>query len=416
VTACWVDHAIRPEAELAEERAFVEGLCSRLGVNLVVEGAARGQIEAAAKASGGVEAAARDFRYGALERARARTRCDVVLTGHNADDFIETMVMRFCSGSGTAGLRGIPATSGRVHRPLLGVSKADILAYLDAMGLSYRMDSTNASDDYLRNRVRHDVVPSLLSVFPSLGASLRTVAAKAGLDEDALAGSAESLAADGPATGRDRALDGAAFDAAPVAVRTRALYGLCGPLGTDRLPWRLVLAAASSSKARGRLASGAGVEFVRDGGLIRAASAGGAPAPDPVARGFGFLARGTGDYRIGKAGACRIYSAEGPGGLRADSFSWPVWVRSRRAGDALRTRGGNKMIDSLAAELGIPAAKRDDIPIIEDVDGIVAFLASRVGGRDVYRRNDALSGVPAPGYLVFDMDLKGVSLTDAIRR
>jgi len=74
------------------------------------------------------------------------------------------------------------------------------------------------------------------------------------------------------------------------------------------------------------------------------------------------------------------------------------------------------MLDSLAPQLGIPAAKPDDIPIIEDVDGIVAFLASRVGGRDVYRRNDALSGVPAPGYLVFDMDLKGVSLTDAIRR
>ncbi len=422
VRACWVDHAIRPEAELVEEREFVEGLCAGLGAGLVVESAERGRILADAKAAGGVEAAARNFRYEALERARARARCDVILTGHNSDDFLETMIMRFCSGSGIAGLRGIPAASGRVRRPLLGVTKADILAYLGSMGLSYRTDSTNASDDYLRNRVRHDIVPALLSVFPSLRASLCTLARKASLDEEALDGFADALAAGGP----DLGLDGAAFDAAPIAVRTRALYGLCASLGPDRLPWRLVLAAASVEKPRGRLASGAGVEFVRDGDLIRARAAEGAHGSrtaaeealcsDSTARGFGFLARGTGEYRIGKAGACRIYSADGPEGLRADSFSWPVWVRSRRTGDAVRTRGGYKTLDSLAAELGIPAALRDEIPVIEDADGIVAFLASRFGGRDAYRRNDALPVVPAGGYLIFDVDLKGVSLTDAIRR
>jgi len=226
--------------------------------------------------------------------------------------------------------------------------------------------------------------------------------------------------ADGP----DRGLDAAAFDVAPVAVRTRALYGLCGPFGAERLPWRLVHAAASSGKANGRLASGAGVEFVRSGELISAKAADGAHGSRSVAedvvvagsgtRGFGFFARGAGEYRIGKAGSCRIYSSHNPEGLRLDSFSWPLWVRSRRAGDALRTCGGNKTLDSLAAELGICVSRREEIPVIEDVDGIVAFLASRVGGRDVYRRNDALVGVPVGGYMVFDMDLKGVSRTDAI--
>ncbi|OHD23607.1 MAG: tRNA lysidine(34) synthetase TilS [Spirochaetes bacterium GWB1_59_5] len=422
IVACWVDHGIRPVEELVSERGFVQGLCGGLGIDLVVETVARGDIARAAGIEGGVEAAARRFRYEALERARDTSSCDIVLTGHTNDDFLETMVMRFCSGAGTAGLRGIPPSSGRVERPLLGVTKAGVLAYLESLGQSFRVDSTNETDDYLRNRVRHDLLPALLSVFPSLRTTLSTVAAKARLDEAALSSLAEGLQVAG--AGEERAIDAVAFDGAPLAVRTRALYRLSGSSSAERLPWRLVLAAAASKKTSGRLASGAGVQFIRGDDRIVVASAHGSHRSRAMAAqtdsggaavaGFSVLATGTGEYRIGKAGTCTIYSVGQTRGLRLDSFSWPLWIRSRRAGDSIQTCGGLKMVDSLASELRIAVSRRATLPVVEDVNGIVAVLGSWCGSRDIYRRNDSLATIPATGFLV--IDLKGATFTDAVRR
>ncbi len=422
LAACWVDHALRPAAELSDERSFVMELCRRIAVPLLIEEASRGEILGIARDSGGIESAARIFRYAALERARISSGCGSVLTGHTEDDFVETMVMRFCTGSGTAGLRGIPEANGHIVRPLLGVSKNQIYAYLASKGQRYRTDSTNASDDYLRNKVRHEVLPVLLSVFPSLRASLGMVSIKAGLDEAALAGMADSLLVPAPSgCAISVAVDTRRFDKATVSVRIRALYRLSLRVVSGRLPWRLVKAAAISARLSGRLASGCGIEFVREGSFLLARpferNHEGGRAMDAGATagaGFGFLVDGPGEYRIGKAGICRIYFAGQAPGLRLDAFSWPLWIRSRRPGDSIRTGAGSKMVDSLLSETAIPAGLRDSVPLVEDRGGVVALLGSAAGGRDVYRRNDSLAGVPASGFLV--MDMEGAAVTDAIRR
>lgn len=417
VRACWVDHAIRPEAELDAELAFVTELCDGLGVRLMLERAARGRIEADSRTHGGLEAAARKFRYEALERARTASACEFVLTGHNADDRLETLIMRFCSGAGTAGLRGIPAAQGRLRRPLLEVPKASIYAYLSEEGLGYRVDSTNTTDVYLRNRVRHELVPAMLAVFPNLGSSLATLAEKAAIDEEALDAYACALL-DDDTPGR---LSSTAFQTAPLAVRIRALYTLAGVSGEDRLPWRLVAAAARSTRPEGRLASGAGFQFIREGGALLVEAAGGSNASrgleeelpaGPDSAGFCLVAPGFGEYRIGKAGFCRIYSATEAPGLRVDSFSWPLCLRGRRPGDAIHSSGGRKKLDDLASGMGVSAPLRDRLVVLEDRSGIVAVLGAFLGGRDVYRRNDHLVGVPAALYAVFD--LKGVAFTDAV--
>ena len=74
------------------------------------------------------------------------------------------------------------------------------------------------------------------------------------------------------------------------------------------------------------------------------------------------------------------------------------------------------MVDSLLSEMAIPSCLRDSVSLVEDRAGIVALLGSKAGGRDVFRRNDNLAGVPASGYLVVEMDLEGAAVTDAIRR
>jgi tRNA(Ile)-lysidine synthase len=412
VYACWVDHGIRPEDEIALERVFVEGLCADLGVELAVEAAGRGTLQSAAHKDGGIEAAARRFRYESLERARLGFGCDAILTGHTADDCIETMVMRFCTGSGTAGLRGIPARNGAIFRPLLGVGKADVLHYLEYRGQAYRTDSTNLGVDYLRNRVRRDVLPSLLSVFPSLGASLGTVAGKLALDEEALAAAAAALLAD------SRGIDAGLFDRAPVAVRTRALHLIAAHLGTGRLSGSLVLAAARSAAHSGTLSAGSGIEFARENGLIVARARTGYPSTysGPEASGYSLVARVPGAYRIGTDMVITIYSTGKADGPRGVSCAWPVCIRSRRPGDSITLRCGHKMVDALLSEYGIRRSVRDILPVVEDCLGVAAVLCSCAGGRDVFRDDDVPgesrdhSGV-SMDYCVFDV--KGAVLTDA---
>lgn len=429
VAACWVDHGLRPVDEIAEEKDFVLKTCAGLGVPLLVKTAARGQIEARAKAEGGIESAARRFRYESLETARVESRSDIVLTGHTSDDFIETMVMRLCTGSGSAGLRGIPSVSGTIRRPMLSVSKVEVLQYLASLGRTYKTDSTNAGCDYLRNKVRHIVLPSLCAVFPSLGSSLATLAQKARLDDSALEGLAHSLISMSSADAMEpdvAYIEADAFDASPLAVKTRALYALCPPGENERIPWRLILAAATAAagKASGRLASGAGLEFVKEGGRVMVRPLDGShgsrsksedgPGHQTGATGYSLFAPGFGTYRIGKAVVCRIYSALQSPGLRLDAFSWPLCIRSRRSGDALAIKGGHKSLDAIASEQRINAGRRDEIVVIEDCAGIVGVLMSACGGRDSYRHNDELQTVRSTGFMVLEM--KGVSLHDAIRR
>jgi len=411
VAACWVDHGLRPRIELELEERLVATLCDRLGVRLHVQRCEPGSLARAASASGGIEAAARAFRYEALERARRELSSDLILTGHNADDLVETMLMRLCTGSGSSGLRGIPRLRGRVGRPFLRVGRQDILAYLDGHGLAYSSDSTNASDDYLRNRVRHHVVPPLQDAFPGLRTALALAAEKAALDDEALEELASGLVvASEPGA---PSLDAAAFDEAHVAVRARALYRLCLAAGRSRTPWRLVLAAARSGKRSGCLASGAGIDFLRraDRVLVQATERQAtSEAVGPWSRGFSLVASGFGVYRIGKELECTIYSRDRAPGLRLDAFDWPLCIRSRRPGDSIHASGGRKMLDDLATE-SRPGALPDIV--MEDVRGVVAWLPRGDAAAATYRSNDGLSA-KACAYL--GLDLKGAIESDAIRR
>lgn len=387
--ACWVDHGIRPEGELAGERRFVQEACGRLGMALAIREIPRGRIAARAGDTG-TEDAARRERYAALEDERRAGAWDAILTAHTADDMAETMVMRFFSGSAAAGLRGIPAVRDRLFRPFLAVGKAELLAWLAERGLGYRVDSTNETDEYLRNRVRHELLPAIARVFPGYRKALDALAAKARADEDALASAAYRLVSpSGPGVGIEIGL----FLAAPVAVRERALYILAdavpGQEEGRRLSWRLVSQAASAKQRPGRaaiLASGAGLEVVSDGANVRVRAR--REANSPYATGFSFIAYGAGIYRIAKDCSFEVYYAGT--GLRTDAFSWPIVVRGRRPGDEIRCSGGTKRLDVALAELGVPAVRRDTVPVVEDRDGLVAILASAEGCRDLYRRNDGL--------------------------
>jgi tRNA(Ile)-lysidine synthase len=161
--AAHLNHQLREDS--AADEAFVVRLCRQLGIVCEV---GRARIDPA-EAGDGLEAAARRARYEFLEEAAGRAGARYVVTAHTADDQAETILHRILRGTGLRGLAGMsrvrPLGPATLIRPLLGFSRAELLAYLDDLGQPYRRDASNDDLRFTRNRLRHDVLPQLARQF-----------------------------------------------------------------------------------------------------------------------------------------------------------------------------------------------------------------------------------------------------------
>lgn len=176
LSAVHIQHNLRGEESLRDED-FCQKLCEKTGVPLTIIPVDVKSRAAEQKPS--TETAARECRYAAFETIP----CDHIATAHTASDQLETVLFRMARGTGLKGLCGIPPVRGRFIRPLLNVTREEILAYLHEHTVSYVTDSTNLSDDYSRNFIRHTIVPPLLEL--NAGTLQNTVRMTASLREDA---------------------------------------------------------------------------------------------------------------------------------------------------------------------------------------------------------------------------------------
>lgn len=152
-------------AESDRDEAFVRTLCGRLGVECVVKHFDTTGYAAQTKQS--IEMAARELRYRWFDELLEQHDLPCVAVAHHADDNVETFVLNLVRGTGIRGLCGMKKTNGQVVRPLLGCSREYIESYCTIHGLDYVTDSTNNSDDYTRNRIRHHIVPVMKEMNPS---------------------------------------------------------------------------------------------------------------------------------------------------------------------------------------------------------------------------------------------------------
>ncbi len=156
-----LNHQLRAEAETDER--FVVDLCRRLGVCCEVDRIDVGRLAAAA--GDGIEAAARSARYRFLEQAAGRLGARFVATAHTANDQAETILHRILRGTGVRGLSGMararPLGHATLIRPMLSICRAEVTAYLDAIGQPCRHDPSNIDTRFTRNRIRHNLLPQL---------------------------------------------------------------------------------------------------------------------------------------------------------------------------------------------------------------------------------------------------------------
>lgn len=162
-TAAHCDFHLRGE-ESERDRRHALRTARELGVECRVE---HFDTTAYAREKGiSIEMAARELRYGWFERLHRELHAEAIAVAHHRDDNVETFFLNLLRGTGIAGLTGMSPRRDHVIRPFLGVSRADIIAYLDARGLTYVTDSSNLSNDYRRNRLRNVVLPMLEREFP----------------------------------------------------------------------------------------------------------------------------------------------------------------------------------------------------------------------------------------------------------
>jgi tRNA(Ile)-lysidine synthase len=223
LVAAHLDHGLRPAS--AEDAAFCHELCASLGVPLR---AGSGRVRARAQEEkGGLEQAARRERYSFLRRVKDDQGAVAIAVAHTQDDQAETLLLRLLRGSGPSGLASMRLVTGDVLRPLLAVSRRDVVAYLGERGLRWREDETNADPAYARNRVRHELLPYLESRFnPRVREALARTADLVAEEASYMRGVAErALAKARSRDGDALVLDRQALARAPVAV-SRAMLRL----------------------------------------------------------------------------------------------------------------------------------------------------------------------------------------------
>ena len=157
-------------AESVRDEEFCKQLCDRLAVPLHLihfDTLAYADLHHVS-----IEMAARDLRYGYFENLRRDICAQDICVAHHRDDSVETVLLNLVRGTGLRGLRGIQPRNGNIIRPLLSLSREDIVQYLDALGESYVTDSTNLHNDVKRNKIRLDVMPLLRELNPSVSQSI----------------------------------------------------------------------------------------------------------------------------------------------------------------------------------------------------------------------------------------------------
>ncbi|HEX3042179.1 MAG TPA: tRNA lysidine(34) synthetase TilS [Solirubrobacterales bacterium] len=262
VSALHVNYGLREEAG-ADERHCVE-LCERLGVSLAVERPRRPE------GAGNLQAWARGARYAAAARL-AETRDATILTGHTADDQVETILYRLASSPSRRALLGMKPRDGRLARPLLAASRAETTAYCEERGLAWRDDASNEEAGYKRTLVRRDVIPELEKIHPAAKQNVLRTAAVLREEAELLDSlvDAELAGGEGAPPG---ALAHSRFAELHPALRRLVLQRLADEAAGRPVPGAARFAEQVAGLTRGgsTLDLGSGVRAVLEAGVIRA--------------------------------------------------------------------------------------------------------------------------------------------------
>lgn len=427
-----VHHGFRPQ-ESDDEARFVEREAERLGIRLAMKRVDAPGWAAAQKMN--PQAAARQLRYDFLREVAVREQAPVIALAHHADDQAETVLMRLLRGTGGTGLSGMAwkreADGFSFVRPLLGVRKAELLEWCRLRGISYVTDSSNAKTDYLRNRIRIEVMPRLEQENPGLVASLCRTADVLREENDWMEEQARQLFQRVARTVKDGedvplessppdivVLDRTALVQAHVALQRRLIKLILNYLTREAeqadfdTVEALRNAAIRERPSTWKTDAAPGVEFRReydrllwlrqpigpdkngpdvlDMTIDRTYESGSLPIPSNGSRLRWQLEWAAGSSISQEAAPqaafrrTQVPSGQTEALFDAEQLCWPLRVRHRRDGDRMRILGlnGSKKVQDMFVDAKIAPSLRGTVPIVTDANGQILWVPG-------VRRSDA---------------------------
>lgn len=355
LSAAHFNHGLRGE-ESDRDEAFVRQLCQRLEIPLTV---GRGEIIPQGR---GVEDAARRARYAFLESLAAGA---VIATAHTADDNAETVLLHLLRGAGLRGLGGIAPKRGRIIRPMLTVTRQEVEEFLAQWSLRHVEDSSNRGSDFLRNRLRQQVMPVLQQENPRFSRNCGRMAQGLREDEDFLQSHAESAL---ESIRREEGIDCRELLCLHPAMQSRVAAMYLKELGVrepeqTHIDQVLALAEAGNPSAWIRFPGGVclsrSYNLLRPGGQTGGLRTAELPACGQLHVGQWVITCDRETFTEKPAETGYIF-ALAPHRLPP----FPLTIRARQSEDALALPGGHRRVKRAMIDKKIPAALRQELPVI----------------------------------------------------
>ena len=345
--AAHFNHHLRGEESQRDEN-FVRSLCDRFDIPLHVGG------QYVTTGEKGLEEAARRARYAYFDTLPGK-----LATAHTADDNAETVLMRMIRGTGLKGLGAIAPVRGRIIRPMLTATCREVLSFLEEYHLRYVEDSSNGEDDFLRNRIRHRLMPLLKEENPRLAENLSQMAMGLRQDNAAL----EAL------TPTESCLSATVLRQMCESLRRRTLCNFLERSGVKEPESAHILLAEKlvfSQKPSARASFPGGVVIARDYDRLVRLDEEKALTPVPLPM--------NGAVELTELGLRVEISPGGETVNTPDCFTvcprGALLLRQRMPGDEIRLSGGRKSLKKLFIDRKIPANSRPLIPVVADETGV----------------------------------------------
>ncbi|HPT69821.1 MAG TPA: tRNA lysidine(34) synthetase TilS [Syntrophomonas sp.] len=366
-----INHGLRPQA--GQEQEFVEEHCQRLEIPCYTKTIDVRELARQTKTS--LEDAGRQARYGYFNELLQELQADAIATAHHQDDQAETVLLHLLRGAGMPGLRGIMPRNGKLIRPLLHQSKQNLLNYLQKNQISYCIDQSNQDQTFLRNRIRHQLIPLLQNEYnPRIAENLSRLAEIIRADNDFLEQIMQQywtkLVRSMDDQGLEIDLDG--FKVLPLAARRRltimALSAVGGPTGWEARDIEKVLQLLHKSGSAKILQLKKGIKINKSYDRIIFTSnwqETGIFNIEVTVPGQALLPDGT-TYRfmLKESGSFSMETDEIQ--LDYDKLSLPLVLRSRCNGDVIQPAGftGHKKLKKYLNEKKVPFRQRDQVAVL----------------------------------------------------
>lgn len=365
LSAAHLNHLIRGEEALRDEN-FAKEFCEKLGVQLFCE-----QIDVpryAAENTISTELAAREIRYGFLNRVSD----GLIATAHNSGDNLETVLFNLTRGTALKGLTGIPPVRDNIIRPLIYCSRQEIEDYCNSNGLSFVTDSTNLSDDYTRNKIRHNIIPLLKELNCSVETAVLRMGKTLSEDNDFIDSAAQKEFSD--RLNEDKSLSLKNFDCLHISVAIRVIKFFCEESGAMEFSGSHLKQLYNICLSSGE-AQLPGCSFISSGGRLykkenSAFKKSFSVEIEPVLA-EEFL------------NAQKINNLLLKSYIDCDKIVGKLVIRTRQIGDCvkLKNKNGTKPLTKLYNEYHIENSIRQALPVVVDDKGVVFIYKIGVAER-----------------------------------